>query len=381
MFPRLPTVYRFFCVLLVFSVILYTFLLQRITKTVNSSPKLPWQEFVVSDSKLDHIDSFPRKPEASTFHRPHVQKKQTTDWVVVNTTPSKTYNDDVVNPHTFQYLLNPRGLCQDNVYLIIYVHTAPPNFHKRQMLRQTWGQKSILNKHRSKMVFIMGSVPDHRVMDKVKMEHAHYGDIVQEDFIDSYRNLTHKGIAALNWISNFCSNATYALKTDDDIMVNIFKLVSKLTSDIEHRLGKKNLILCNQWLRMKVLRDKKSKWYIPKEDFEPNYFPPYCSGSAFVLSIDVIKRMSAVAKYVPFFWVDDYYITGMLAKRVGVTQQRLNDAYILNGKVVVDRFKNDTNNKLLFFHVGKQNTIYSMWEILKERLRVRTDNFTWNPGS
>ncbi|XP_069142678.1 beta-1,3-galactosyltransferase 1-like [Argopecten irradians] len=377
MFPRLPTVYRFICVFLIVSVILYTFLIQRIAKSVAPSGKLPWQEFVVTHPKFDTAEVVPRKPEASTFNRPHVQKKQTTDWVVVNTTPV----NQVVNPHSFGYVLNPVDICKGNVYLIIYVHTAPPNFHKRQMLRQTWGQKAILSQFRSKMVFIMGAVKDHRVMEKVKMEHAHYGDIVQEDFVDSYRNLTYKGIAALNWISSYCSNATYALKTDDDIMVNIFQLVLKLTSEIENRYGTKDLILCNQWLRMKVLRDKKSKWYIPKEDFEPNYFPPYCSGSAFILSIDVIKRMSEVAQYVPFFWVDDYYITGMLAKRVGVTQKRLNDAYILNGKVVVDRFKNDTINKLLFFHVGKQNTIYSMWEILKERMKVKTDNFTWKPGS
>lgn len=225
----------------------------------------------------------------------------------------------------------------------------------------------------------MGSVADKSVMDKVKMEYDHYGDIVQEDFVDTYRNLTHKGVAALKWVSNYCYNATYALKTDDDIMVNIFKLVSKLTTDIEKRLGKADLILCNQWLRMKVLRDKKSKWFIPKEDFEPSYFPPYCSGSAFVISTDVIRRMWAVAKFVPFFWVDDYYVTGMLAKRVGVTQKRLNEAYILNGKVVNDRFINDTDNKLLFFHVGKQNTIYSMWATLKARMNVHMENFTWTP--
>ncbi|OWF42016.1 beta-1,3-galactosyltransferase 1-like [Mizuhopecten yessoensis] len=173
------------------------------------------------------------------------------------------------------------------------------------------------------MVFVMGAVADNRVMEKVKMEHAHYGDILQEDFVDFYRNLTHKGIAALNWVSSYCYNTTYALKTDDDIMVNIFKLVSKLTSDIENRLGKKDLILSNQWLRMKVLRDKKSKLYIPKEDFEPNYFSPYCSGSAFILSIDVIRRMSVVAKCVPFFLVDDYYITGMLAKKVDLTPKNV----------------------------------------------------------
>lgn len=52
-----------------------------------------------------------------------------------------------------------------------------------------------------------------------------YGDIVQEDFVDSYRNLTHKAIMALRWVSQNCQNAKLILKADDDIFINIFKLV------------------------------------------------------------------------------------------------------------------------------------------------------------
>lgn len=281
----------------------------------------------------------------------------------------------IVNPHDFNYIINPSEKCSNtSVFLLIYIHSSPGNVRRRQMLRQTWCDPVILNRFQAKVVFVMGAVGSEKTMNNIRMESEMYGDILQEDYVDSYRNLTYKGISALKWTSHYCENATYILKTDDDIMVHLFKVIDILKSK---KHGDTNAIMCNQWTRMKVLRDKNSKWYIPKELFEPEYFPPYCSGSAFILTSDAATKMHSVAKYVPFFWVDDYYITGMLVKKAGVEQKRMNDGYILNGRVVMDRFKSDTENKLLFFHVAKQNQIYKMWKILKQRMNIGKDVFTW----
>lgn len=38
----------------------------------------------------------------------------------------------------------------------------------------------------------MGFTNDSRVMQSVAMESEVYGDIIQEDFVDSYKNLTYK---------------------------------------------------------------------------------------------------------------------------------------------------------------------------------------------
>lgn len=288
------------------------------------------------------------------------------------------------NPHNFKYLKNPVNMCVGkDIYMIIYVHSSPAYFQKREAIRNTWGNKHLLEQFLAKIVFVMGRVENEKVMQKLELENAHYGDIVQEDFLDSYRNLTFKGIAALRWISAYCNNSVYTLKTDDDILVNIFKLHKHLKEVVETQIGRKDLLLCNQWLRMAVLRDKNSKWYIPKEDFAPDYFPPYCSGSAFVLSTDMTGRMFNASLYEKFFWVDDYYITGMLPSHIKVKQKRLNEAYILNTNIVYDRLVNDTQNKLIFFHVNKLNRVFSMWRLIKERLKVRLPvdvDFTWAPN-
>ena len=56
-----------------------------------------------------------------------------------------------------------------------------------------------------------------------------YGDIIQENFVDTYANLSVKSLMMLKWYSQSCSDkALYLMKTDDDMyvnLVNLYKLV------------------------------------------------------------------------------------------------------------------------------------------------------------
>ena len=48
---------------------------------------------------------------------------------------------------------------------------------------------------------------------------------MQEDFVDSYANLTVKSLMMLKWFSQSCSDkALYLMKTDDDMYVNLVNL-------------------------------------------------------------------------------------------------------------------------------------------------------------
>ncbi|VDI05263.1 beta-1,3-galactosyltransferase 1 [Mytilus galloprovincialis] len=372
MLPRIPSIYRGILTLVGITLLLFMLLMQGNRPDTVSLRRLEIQNEVVGSAKIR--EEFGMEKSTANIRTTLRTIKETVRY-------QNTDTRNIVNPHNFSYLKNPVNICSEkDIYMITYIHTSPKNFHKRQTIRSTWGDKRLLEQYKTKIVFVMGRVEDTKVMNKLDLENAHYGDIVQEDFLDSYKNLTYKGIAALKWISNYCNNTVFTLKTDDDILVNIFKLVKHLKEIVEFQLGHKNLILCNQWLRMAVLRDKNSKWYIPKEDFTPDYFPPYCSGSAFVLSTDMTSRMYNASLYEKFFWVDDYYITGMLPSHIKVKQKRLNEAYILNGRVVYDKLVNDTKNQLMFFHVPKLNTIFSMWRLIKQRLQMHIqEEFTWSP--
>ncbi|KAH9383356.1 hypothetical protein HPB48_024571 [Haemaphysalis longicornis] len=54
-------------------------------------------------------------------------------------------------------------------------------------------------------------------------------DLVELDFIDTYRNLTHKFIGATKWLTaNDCLNSPdlCVVKLDDDVIVNVYLLTS-----------------------------------------------------------------------------------------------------------------------------------------------------------
>ena len=264
-----------------------------------------------------------------------------------------------------------------NVFLLVYVHSHPDHHKKRTAIRETWGKPKNFHDTIIKVVFLMGIPKEQSVQEALHLESDTYGDIVQENFIDSYRNLTYKAIEGLKWITHNCGHAQFILKSDDDIFVNIFNLVVHLKSILQFRKGEMSkLLLCLVWYRMKVIRDPKSKWYIPKNEFPDDYFPTYCSGSAYVLSPDVVSDMYNASLNTPFFWVDDFYITGLLASKVGVKHEKFNSVYVLGPSVFLDKFTERNKwRTLVFGHVHNLNHAHTVWKnILEDRKPLVTSN-------
>ncbi|KAH9504842.1 Beta-1,3-galactosyltransferase 1 [Bulinus truncatus] len=284
-------------------------------------------------------------------------------------------SENVPSPHSFPYIHNPAHICHDNLIFIIYIHSSPVNFKKRQAVRQTWGHPRVLSLYNARLVFILGSGYDQSIQGIVDLEALTYGDIVQEDFIDSYRNLTYKGIAALKWAGTYCTNSEFVLKTDDDILIDIVSFIDDLyTNILPKRKSRTDLILCNLWTRMKVIRDPKSKWFISKEEFPGEYFPAYCSGSAFLISSELAPRLFKAALATPFFWVDDFYVTGLLVKNLNIKHTRYNDAYLLNSNLAEEKIMSNSS-QLKVFHVKKLRLFIKLWPFILKRHKILDNNF------
>ena len=103
---------------------------------------------------------------------------------------------------------------------------------------------------------MIGKSLDKNIMKAIEYENELYQDVVQEDFIDAYKNLTYKGIMALKWISTYCPHTKYVLKVDDDIVVNTFTLLNHLKFLDKHDPNKHGTILCLLWHAMGVMRDR-----------------------------------------------------------------------------------------------------------------------------
>ncbi|UJR22761.1 hypothetical protein I4U23_025793 [Adineta vaga] len=297
--------------------------------------------------------------------------------------------DHIVNPHNFSYILNPGySVCNNSnsgIFILVYVHSGPGNYQRRVVIRETWAARSLFPEIR--LVFMMGKSTDENLMKAIKYENEIYHDIVQEDFIDSYKNLTFKGIMALKWISIYCSNIKYILKVDDDIVVNTFTLFNHLRYlDKNNPEGQKGTILCLLWTAMMVMRDSKSKWYLSKEDFPFDKFPPYCSGSAFIITGDMAAKMYNASLYIPFFWVDDYYITGAVATAANVTYAQLGSLYTIPEQLAHTRFMSAKSfYTIMFGHFPNSlNNMREIWrriltlQLYKYPDRINLQSFSWD---
>ena len=83
--------------------------------------------------------------------------------------------------------------------------------------------------------------------------------------MDSYHNLLFKALSWMHWITSNCAQVPWIVKTDDDILVDIFGLQKYLEEQSQLLLEQEKTVPtyhCLLWRRMLIMRDEKSKWYI-----------------------------------------------------------------------------------------------------------------------
>ncbi len=132
---------------------------------------------------------------------------------------------------SFRYRINiPR--CQDvatNRSVFIAVISAPDNFNKRSMIRKTWRTHLKPEDPEGLMglagfAFIMGLTENNVTQSKIEEESRIFGDIIQIEMSDFYRNLTLKVAGLLNWLYRYCTSVGFVLKVDDDVYINVRNL-------------------------------------------------------------------------------------------------------------------------------------------------------------
>ncbi|KAI4809061.1 hypothetical protein KUCAC02_017976 [Chaenocephalus aceratus] len=113
----------------------------------------------------------------------------------------------------------------------------------------------------------------------VEAESRRYHDIIQQDFLDSYKNLTYKTLMGMNWVAIHCPEAGYVMKTDSDMFVNTENLVYKLLRP-EQQL-RKNYFTGNNMRNFAPNRNKTASGTCPLSCTRATSIPP----SALVLVI------------------------------------------------------------------------------------------------
>ncbi|XP_060081093.1 beta-1,3-galactosyltransferase 1-like [Ylistrum balloti] len=212
--------------------------------------------------------------------------------------------------HNFNFIHVNKDICSvkqtSNIDVVILISTTPGNRHKREVIRRTWLNISKNNTSNVRYVFLLGSQSNKPLKQDITREFAKYKDIVQEDFIDSYNNLTLKTLMGFKWANLFCSSAKFVMKTDDDVYVNVRNLLESVKNhekQLENSVGGycKHVAL--------PVRDSRFKWYASLRQYPRSVYPGYCSGTGYVTSMTTMRKVYTISKDVPFFYLEDVYIS------------------------------------------------------------------------
>ncbi|KAK9886752.1 hypothetical protein WA026_018404 [Henosepilachna vigintioctopunctata] len=220
-------------------------------------------------------------------------------------------------------------VCQNTEpLLLIVIHSAPRHFENRKVIRLTWAT----NGSKKKLLFMIGS-PDQNATDSSELqnqileESRNFRDIIQGSFVDSYSNLTYKHVMAYKYTIYHCNHTKLVLKTDDDVFVNINNLLNYIYWDLPD-YGVEKLLLCNLWDRAMVRRSYRSKYRVSFDEYSAKTFPVYCSGWFILYSPDVVFSLYQEAQKSQYFWIDDVFLTGILAKRLNITHYNIKNQVI-----------------------------------------------------
>lgn len=224
----------------------------------------------------------------------------------------------VAYPGNYTFTMDHTEACQNTIpFLILMVPMRPDDIVARDVIRKTWGNKTRIHGRLVRTLFLVGLPGGEdaaRQQELLRMESRLRHDLVQSSFRDSYRNLTIKTMVMLEWLARRCPAASYVMKVDSDMFLNVPNLVKLL---LDPTTPRQNYMTGLVWWHSPVLRNPSNKFFMPREVIGESEYPPYPLGMAYVMSLDLPKKILSVAPQIKPIFIEDAYL-GMCLKRLNI---------------------------------------------------------------
>ncbi|XP_064546782.1 uncharacterized protein LOC135434213 [Drosophila montana] len=246
----------------------------------------------------------------------------------------------------------------DTIRLLVLITSAQTHSDARMSIRQTWGHYGV--RRDISMAFVVGRGTNETVNAALSQENFMYGDLIRGNFIDSYNNLTLKTISSLEWVDQHCQRAKYILKTDDDMFINVPRLLSFL-KQLEKRKQKRAIFgrLAKKW---KPIRNKKSKYYVSTDQFPASVFPSFTTGPAYVMTGEVVHDLYVRSLKTVYLKLEDVFTTGIVAQSLGIERLHVNE--FVNRRI---SFNPCNIRNAISVHMIKSNEQFDLWKKLLDQ--------------
>ncbi|XP_036371714.1 lactosylceramide 1,3-N-acetyl-beta-D-glucosaminyltransferase A-like isoform X2 [Megalops cyprinoides] len=229
--------------------------------------------------------------------------------------------------NNYSYVINHERACDSSdVLLLLFVKSSPQNVARRQSIRSTWGNETYVRRELGanvRVVFALGLHPQpeqrSRVQQELLREDRMYRDLIQQDFEDTFHNLTIKLLLQFRWAHTHCSHARFLMSADDDIFVHMPNLVRYL-QELSWK-GVQDFWVGRVHRGAPPIRRKDSKYYVPYEMYQWASYPDYTAGAGYVVSGDVAAKIyQASLTLNTTLYIDDVFM-GICATAMGVSPQ------------------------------------------------------------
>lgn len=240
----------------------------------------------------------------------------------------------------------------DDVEVVAYVHSAISRVEQRRQTRLTWASADT---PKMVVVFMVGRAKNDEEREILRRESELYHDIVQGDYGDHYNLLSYKALNALYWVTRNCPHVPWTLHVDDDLLIDTFMLQKFIEEYDNSRV--RDMFHCRLLAKLRVLR--KGRWRVTRREMSFRRYPPFCQGTMWLLPTKEVPRLLEAVPFVKYLWVDDAYVTGMLAKKA-----RLKISPIPINRFGVSKYSDeDIGEKVAWFHVHNR-TFTDLWPLI-----------------
>ncbi|XP_068930569.1 beta-1,3-galactosyltransferase 1-like [Petaurus breviceps papuanus] len=289
---------------------------------------------------------------------PRLQLTTLSHLKVKETTPKneEMHKDPV--PYTF--LIQEEDKCKKTApFLVFLICTTENEKLKRDNIRKTWGNESLVPGFSVVRLFMLG-VQKQGSTEAIRRESRMHRDIIQQDFQDTYHNLTLKVLMGMKWVASYCPNARFVMKTDSDVFVNTEYLIQKLLV----KISTSELYFTGFPMRKcHPIRNSMSKWYMPLDMYPGEFYPDFCSGTGYVFSGSLATMIYQVSFSIKVLHLEDVYV-GLCLQKMGVRVSSPPRISLFNPFKV--KFNPCVYNKIITAHYISSNEMLIFWDKIQE---------------
>ena len=257
------------------------------------------------------------RPSAAAKHVPTNKPAQSGQVRPTPQTPIFPTFDPNLCKECFKYGSKERmsdvpGLCkdEDKIGIIFMIHSRVENRKGRDSLRKGWLSFTKNNTEAiARYIFVLAS--NNSSSQDLMKENKLFHDIIQFNVSDTYQELGRKVMLGLWWISENCWNSKFIIKTNDDVFINIPRLLQMFSERKDLKMG-----LFGKIQSAVVDREKGSKYYVPPHVFPDASFPRYADGIAYGFPTRWLAGIVKMAEYTPAVHIEDVFV-GLCVQRLG----------------------------------------------------------------